>query len=183
MNNKLLFVLWCMAMSVMYSSCEKELDIKYHDIDALMVIEGELTQRGAKVSLTFTTPMDEPMDTVRYTGAEVSIADLTSGSECILEADADGYFYSPVAGIPGHEYNLIVKRGNYVYNSSTTMYGGAEIIGLEFNWIKMPYDYVAVLQGKIKDMSPLTGDYYWVKIFRNGKPYKWVLTDDYSAED
>ena len=35
-------------------SCEKELDISYHNIDPLPVIEAELTPDGARVGITMT---------------------------------------------------------------------------------------------------------------------------------
>lgn len=159
-------------------SCEKELDIEYHDIPPLTVIEGELTPEGIKVAITLTTPMDEPMDRTRLTDATVSLADLTAGVSYTLTADADGYYTDLTPGVAGHEYCLTVRRDGNLYESVTRMYEPTEVVGLEFNWIKMPYDYVAVLQGQFLD-APGYEDYYWVKIYRNGEMYRWVnMTDN-----
>ena len=63
------------------------------------------------------------------------------------------------------------------------MYPPIEIESLEFNWIKMPYDQVAVFQGRFYDDEATEGDCYWIKLYRNGKIYQWGEMDDRSAVD
>ena len=48
------------AVAMLLAGCEKEIDFKYRDIEPILVIEGAVTQDGTSVSLTETTPMDEP---------------------------------------------------------------------------------------------------------------------------
>ncbi len=163
------------------ASCEKELDIKYHDIDPVTVIEGELTPGGIKVGITMTTPMDEPMNLTRLTDASVTLTDMSTAITYTLTAADDGYFRNPVSGIAGHAYRLTVSRGNDVFEAETTMFSPSEFVSLEFNWIKMPYDHVAVLQGQFID-TPDT-DCYWVKIFRNDKIYRWSEMNNRSSID
>ncbi|MDE5789669.1 MAG: DUF4249 family protein [Muribaculaceae bacterium] len=175
---KAIFRIAFLFIAVLLAGCEKELDFKYHDIEPILVIEGSLTQDGAEVSLTFTTPMDEPMNLEHLTDAEVVIADLTTGEEITLTPDSEGLFISDVPGIEGHSYRLIVKRGGEVYTSECTMGAPVDIIGMEFNWIKMPYDYVAVLQVSITDDPVSNEDCYWLRVYRNGEAYKWAEIND-----
>ncbi|MDE6301909.1 MAG: DUF4249 domain-containing protein [Muribaculaceae bacterium] len=165
------------------AACEKELDFKYLDIEPLTVIEGELTPDGARIGITLTTPMDEPMNRSRLTDAAVSITDLTDGSAEFLSPDADGFYTSSTPGIPGHRYRLAVERLGSRYEAETMMYPPVEILSLEFNWIHMPYDDVAVLQSRFTDNPATDGDCYWVKLFRNGEIYSWAEMDDRSAVD
>ena len=65
-------------------SCEKELDFRYHDIDPVPVIQGVLTEDRCEVSITLTSPMDEPMDRTHVTDAVVELRDLSSGHESLL---------------------------------------------------------------------------------------------------
>ena len=169
-------------LMALLTSCEKELEIRYHDIDPLTVIEAELTPDGARVGITMTTPMDEPMDLTRLTDATVTLADLTDGTLVSLSADADGFFRDPTPGVIGHDYRLTVERGGAVYEAEATMYPQVEILGLEFNWIQMPYDHVAVLQGQFTDI-PGQDDYYWIKLYRNGEIYQWGEMNDKGVED
>ncbi|MDE6287948.1 MAG: DUF4249 domain-containing protein, partial [Muribaculaceae bacterium] len=165
---------------LLLSSCEKDLDIKYHDIDPLTVIEAQLTPDGIKAGITLTTPMDEPMNLNRLTDATVILKDITTGESFALVADANGFYTSDVAGIAGHDYRLTVERNGEIHEAETKMYGTTEITGLEFNWIRMPYDHVAVLQGQFTETVG-SDDYYWVKIYRNGEIYQWSQMSDKGA--
>ncbi|MDE6427955.1 MAG: DUF4249 domain-containing protein [Muribaculaceae bacterium] len=162
-------------------SCQRDLDLEYHDIEPLTVIEASLTPEGARVALTLTTPMDEPMDRTRLTDAIVTLTDLTYGSEVTLTLDDDGCFISAEGGIAGHEYRLSIDRQGELFQSETRMLAPTEIIGLQFFWINMPYDQVAVLQGQFTDNPAVDDECYWVKIYRNGEIYQWQEIDDRGA--
>ena len=176
-------ILLSIGLMAVLVSCEKELDISYHNIDPLPVIEAELTPDGARVGITMTTPMGEPMDRTRLTDAVVTLTDLTDGATYDLHADADGYFVNTTSGIAGHDYRLTVERKDCRYEAMATMYPATQIESIEFNWIKMPYDYVAVFQGRFYDNSAYDGDCYWIKLYRNGEIYMWGETDDRGVVD
>lgn len=178
-NAGLFGILLCVAMS----GCKKELDIEYKDIEPITVIEGELNQDGARIRITMTTPMDEPMDSTAFTDAVVTLTDLTAGRSEELTADRYGDYRSDVEGVPGHSYRLSVARKGSMFTSICEYLSPTEILGLEFNWIKMPYDYVAVLQVTFTDNPESNGECYWVRLYRNGKAYMWnLVTDVYEAQ-
>lgn len=171
------------AAAMICSGCEKDLDIDYKDIAPIVVIEGALTQDGTKVKIMYTTPMDEPMDLTPVTDATVRITDLTGGTTESLSLDSDGVFISRNGGFIGHTYSLSVERGEKRYTSTSTFLEPTEILQLEFSWIKMPYDHVAVLQVSFYDCSEKAGECYWVRLYRNGEAYMWnLVTDIYAAE-
>ena len=120
-------ILLSIGLIAVLVSCEKELDISYHNIDPLPVIEAELTPDGARVSITLTTPMGEPMDRTRLTDAVVTLTDLTDGATYDLHADADGYFVNTTSGIAGHDYRLTVERKGCRYEAVATMYPATQI--------------------------------------------------------
>lgn len=161
-------------------SCEKELDFKYHVIEPQLVIEGILSQEGVMVSLTNTTPMDEKIEKNYLTDAEVCLVDIIEGKEVELKSDTKGLFTNIYFPVSGHDYQLIVRREGKEYYSRSTMRPATKILGLMFQWIKMPYDFVAVLQITFADFE-CADDCYWIKIFRNNEPYKWILSDDRGA--
>ena len=161
-------------------SCEKELDFSYHVIEPQLVIEGILSQEGAMVSLTNTTPMDEKIEKNYLTDAEVSLVDLSEGKEIELKPDKNGVFTNIYTPVIGHDYQLKARREGKEYCSTCTMRAATKILGLMFQWIKMPYDHVAVLQITFADFES-ADDCYWIKIFRNDEPYKWIMSDDRGA--
>lgn len=174
-----------MVAATLITGCEKELDFEYHDINPLPVIEASLTQEGAEVHITVTTPMGEPMNEAAFTDATVMLLDITSGDEFELLQDADGTFRNPITGISGHVYRLIVSLGGdyqQTFESESCMLPATEILHSQFHWIEMPGDDMAALQLLIAD-NPLTVDYYWVRLYRNGEPYMWNAITDRPASN
>ena len=161
-------------------SCEKELDFKYHDIEPQLVIEGTLAHEGARVALSLTTPMDEKIEKNYLTNADVFLSDLTSGKEIELTPDENGVFTNDFMPEIGDDYRLKVSYQGKEFYSRCTMRGATRILALMFQWIKMPYDHVAVLQITFADLES-EDDCYWIKILRNGEPYKWIMSDDRGA--
>ncbi|MDE7111789.1 MAG: DUF4249 domain-containing protein [Muribaculaceae bacterium] len=169
------------VIAIISAACQRDFDLKYHEIEPLTVIEAELTPDGIRAGITRTTPMDEPMNRSLLTDAIVTLTDITDGVQYYLMADADGYFTDPTPGIEGHVYRLSVERNGEIFQAETTMYPPTEIIDIRFNWINMPYDQVAVLQGQFLDNPSVNGDCYWIKLYRNGEIYMWKELDDRSA--
>ena len=168
-------------MIILLTSCEKELDFKYHNVKSQFVIEGNLTNQGSSVKLSYTTPMDEPFTGETIINAEVMLTDLTEGVSYNLIPE-NGIFKSEKPGIPGHKYDLIVSHDGNNYKSSCLMRNGVDILDLKFQWIKMPYDFVAVLE-IVSTVSEIEGTCYWTKIFKNGEPYKWLMSHGSGAID
>ncbi len=168
------------SVALCMASCEKELDFEYHDIDPIPVVEASLTEHGAEVSLTRSVAMDEPMDTLCLTDAEVRLTDLTSGESRLLTAGEDGIFRDATPGVTGHDYSLSVSMDGKVYESSARMLAACEITGVGFRWMKMPGDDMAILQVHFTD-SPQSADYYWVRVYRNGEFYAWDVITDHGA--
>lgn len=171
------------VLAVGLTSCEKELDFEYHDIEPLTVIEGSINQDGSSVRITHTTPMDEPMNRTPLTDATVTLSDVTAGQSVELLPDEKGNFVNLTPGIVGHTYTLTVENGSARYEATSTMLPPVELSGLEFQWIKMPYDYVAVLQVSFSDNPSVNGECYWVRIYRNGEIYMWSAINDHLAVD
>lgn len=169
------------AAALLLASCEKEIDFEYHDIDGRQVIEGMLSQEGASVRLTMTVATDEPFTDRTVTDASVTIKDIDEGIAYDLQLDAGGIFtHGSLRGLTGHTYELTVSRGNRLYTSASRMLAPTEIVSAEFNWIKMPYDDVAVLKvGWLEDADAETR--YWLRVSRNGEPYEWQAIDSRNA--
>ncbi|MCM1072003.1 MAG: DUF4249 domain-containing protein [[Clostridium] fimetarium] len=156
-------------------SCEKEIDFKYLDIEPILVIEGALTGEGASVSLTMTTPMDEPTDLSQVKGASVTLTDLTAGTTVTLlptTDNPDAPYRADTEGVVGHNYRLeVLLPGSTEPNTAEcVMPPAAGTPELSLAWIKMPYDRVAVLQTRFE---ATTGQCYWVRVYRDGEAYMW----------
>lgn len=171
------------AATVALSSCEKEIQFDYRDIPEQQVIEGLLTQDGISVRLTKTVPTDRPLDDSTVTDASVTLTDRTTGDTSILAPDTRGTFtLAGLAGHPGHQYELTVSIADDTYTAASRMLPPSEIVSAEFNWIRMPYDDVAVLKVQFtEDTDPTTG--YWLRVYRNSEPYEWQTISSHNAVD
>lgn len=167
----------------MASACEKELDFHYKDIPPIPVFEAALTADDVRLSITYTSPMGAPLDRTRVTDATVILTDVTDGSAVALTADTDGYFTAPTGGATGHTYRLDIDMADGHFMASSTIPAPVEITDIEFGWIKMPYDHVAVLKTTFTDNPATPGECYWLRIYRNGVFYKWMIVTDSSAID
>lgn len=165
------------TMTTTLCSCEKELDFEYHDIEPIPVIESTLTQSEASVAITWTTPMDEPFTNKSITDAAVTLTDLATGESFTLTPDGKSIFRREISGVPGLDYKITVVIGDNTYTSQSTMLSPVEIHDLQFHWIKMPGDDMAALQIRFSD-NPLTPNYYWVRLYRNGEAYAWSIITD-----
>lgn len=164
------------------ASCEKELDFHYHHVESQLVVEGSTSATGTTVSLTRTCPMDEAMDLTPVTDAQVLLTDLTDNTCRALTLDSDGAYTDATPGISGHDYRLDISRNGNEYSAESTMLQATQILDLEFQWIKMPYDHVAALRIAFSDL-PEPDTYYWIKMYRNGESYRWLLSSDQAAVD
>lgn len=173
-------LLYFFLVSLLLVSCKKDLDFEYHKINPILVIEGQLSQNGCEVRLTNTTPMNEYMDTTHLTDACILLKDLSDGTSRELVCGADGIFKDYNPGIIEHSYELEIIHNENNYTSSCKMRQSTEITNLEFSWLKMPYDYVAILEIKFKEI-PSKETYYWIKIYRNNEAYQWLTCDNRSA--
>lgn len=178
---KLFHYIFSIATLLTLTSCEKEIYFEYKDIPEQQVIEGLLTQEGVSVRLTKTVPTDEPFSDKTLTDAEVTLNDKTDGAVYHLSPDEKGVFtHYGLAGVTGHEYELTIIIGENIYTSSSRMLPPCEIESAEFNWIKMPYDDVAVLKIQFTEVGDKT-THYWVRVYRNGEPYEWQALESRNA--
>lgn len=171
-----------MIPAVVLCGCEKELDFEYHDVESPLVIEAVLSDDGPSVRLTRTTPMNEPMDLSPVAGALVTLTDLTAGESRALLLRDNGAYGDDIPGVPGHEYMVDVTAGDKNFRAYSRMAHGTEIVDMFFQWIKMPYDELAVLQVSFREVPGDTDNCYWIRLLRNGEAYSWEVVDRRVAE-
>lgn len=170
------------GVMLLTAGCKKELELDYRDIDPVLVVEANLGEGGATAVLTQTTPMDEPMNRTRLTDAVMTLSGADGVNEQLV-AGADGVYSAAIVPTPGVSYRLEVERpGGFRAVSECVMQHRATIAEAGFSWISMPYDEVAVLSVYVND-PPERGDAYWLRVFRNGEVYAWVVADDRFALD
>lgn len=181
-------ILYIILSIVALTSCKKEIDFDFNEIEPLVVIEGRVTNEGTKVVIT---PSRSVTDSIRprcLQGATVAIT--AEGISTIVPYDETSDSYcSPLSGIPGTTYQLSVDYNGYHYEASAMMPEPAPIISADFYWMTMLDERMLVYELWALDPYPSQRNQYWYRIDRithhphfQGKrttePYRWGVLDD-----
>lgn len=111
------------ALIILFSSCEKVIDINLNDAAKKYVIEGVLTNQPGStttVSITQTKNFSEDNTFPGISGAQVTIVYGTN-TVTLTETTPGIYTTNAINGTVGTTYNLTVKVGGETFTSSSTM--------------------------------------------------------------
>ena len=133
-------------------SCEKVIDIDYHDADSRYVVEGSLSATGTEVRVSKTNAMDD-----NSTGSDVDNAVVVitgdDGTTATIPFIRNGYYRSKFKGIPGTQYQF------------------------RFVWKKMLTERYLFGDLRLQDI-PNENSWYFMHIYRNGIGYRWAVMKD-----
>lgn len=173
-----LFSTFCLiALIGLTTSCEKDIDIDYRQVDPLYVVEANLTQDLTRVRITMTQAMDDNSGGKGVEGATVVI---TSGDSISrrLNYSRNGYYQSALRGIPGTRYDLTIDVDGRRFTASSVMQPRPTFNNFRFVWKRVTSERIMLGDLRIQDI-PGSTNYYFLHIFRNNIGYRWaVATDD-----
>ena len=166
-------------------SCEKEIDIDYHQVAQLYVAEGLVTQDGTTnrtnkptyVRLTTTQDMtDNVTNNHNLTGATVVLSEDDYVIDT-LRYWRNGYYVSNCRGYEGSSYTLdIYFEGNH-FQSTSVMQAAPQFSSFRFVWKDVLTEKMLFADLKIDDIKG-QNNYYFMHIYRNKIGYRWAVMDD-----
>lgn len=170
------------------ASCEKEINIDYHEVDPIVVIEGRVTNEGTVVQVRKTRSVNDSVHGTSLPGAGISIFD--DGEEHRLAYDPDdGNYKAELKGTPGHTYRMDVEFEGRHYEATSTMPKPSSIISTDFYWFKILDERLLVDVMWAVDPEPEERNYYLYRVDRRSanphiswrmqqRPYRWNVFDD-----
>lgn len=173
---------------LLFVSCEREINFQYHEIDALVVIEGRVTNDSTVVSVKRTRSVNDSVQGFSLPGANISIFD--NGEEHHLAYDPkDGCYRSNLKGMQGHNYRMTVDFEGKHYEASSTMLAPSSIISTDFYWLKILDERMLVDVLWATDPDPEERNYFLFRVDRHssnphvtpkmqGRAYRWNVFDD-----
>ncbi len=120
--------------ALVFTSCEKVIDVNLNESDPKLVIEGMIGDHNGPyyVALTRSVNFDQSNDFPPVKGAEVTITDSEGNTE-MLEESLDGlYITNTLQGMPGRSYMCEVIVDGNIYTATSTMPAPIEIDTLTF---------------------------------------------------
>ncbi|MCD8186012.1 MAG: DUF4249 domain-containing protein [Rikenellaceae bacterium] len=152
------------------SGCEKELHLDYRSVDPLYVIQGSLTNQGTEVWITRTRDMEDGRKSQGIGEAAVVVTGEDGTWERLVFQE-DGCYRSALVGTPGVAYTLRVSIGEEEFLSTSTMQNQAEILPLEFEWVRVMSGEVLMCSMFVQDI-PGEENYYYLWLLKNDENYR-----------
>ncbi|TKC10219.1 DUF4249 domain-containing protein [Pedobacter polaris] len=117
------YILLVLILTVVFSSCEKVLDLKLDNTEPKLVIEAILTDLDVKhiVSLSNTANFDASNTKIPVSGALVSIKEENGPTIIYTEQTPGNYISTKYKGIPGKKYTITVVANGITYTATSVM--------------------------------------------------------------
>ena len=184
-------LLYCIIFLLMLTSCKKEIDFDFHEIEPVVVIEGRVTNEGSSVVITQSRSVTDSVHPHCLQDAVVTITADGSTTTLLYDATSDSY-HSSVPGVAGKTYQLSVDLDDRHYEASAYMPAATPVLQAGFFWLSMLDERMLVYELWAVDPDPAERNHYWYRIDRishhphfDGKPkaarheaYRWGILDD-----
>jgi hypothetical protein len=161
---------------LLFSSCEKEIDMDYHTVEPLYVVEASISEEGAVARISQTQNVTDEIGKRPVSDAQVIISS-NYGEQCILNLDSAGcYSSSEIKGVEGREYTIMVQVGDYITKSTSRMQEKFSIDDTYMYKEQMLEDEVVYYHVDVTGYKTDSIGYFYALVMRNGEPYKWAVT-------
>jgi len=142
-----------LALSLLFSSCQKVIDVKLKDAKAVYVVEALITDEAGFNSITISQskPFDENNTFPQISGADVIVTDITTNAVYNFAETSPGKYTHPtLATILDHEYQLDIDINGEKITGKSRMPN-----------VKVPLDSVSIAKS---DFSAFIGFDLYVAI-------------------
>ncbi|MBK8873196.1 MAG: DUF4249 domain-containing protein [Bacteroidetes bacterium] len=136
MNNYKIIIL----ASLLFASCEKEIDLDLNSSSPQIVIEGNISDDPGPyiVKLSKTVNYSELNNYPPVTGALVIISDNTGTIDTLSETTSGNYQTNIITGTPGTTYTLKVVAEGKQFEAVSTMPSKVNLDSVQFNLFSDP---------------------------------------------
>ena len=190
MKKCIIFLFSCLltfSLSHLLTSCEKEIDIDYHQVAQLYVAEGLVTQNGSTnrtnkpTYVRLTTTQDMTDNTQHPTPNTLTNATIVLSEDGYvldtLRYRSNGYYVSDCQGYEGSKYTIDIYLDGHHFQSSSVMQAEPQFLSFRFVWKDVLTERMLFADLKIDDIKG-QNNYYFMHIYRNNIGYRWAVMDD-----
>ena len=122
LQRNLIPVFWLIGALLMFSSCEKVINVEIESVEKKYVIEGQITDNinSARVNLSQTIDISDPN---KFTGIEDAVVSISENNKAPVRLihSGGGVYRANVRGLPGNTYRLTVSVNNQTFTSTSVM--------------------------------------------------------------
>ena len=175
-----------LLISILFSSCEKVIDIPLQQSDLKIVVEGTIIDKLQPFSIRITATQDffskEKAPVV--TDATVYIIDNTGITDTLFYT-TDGVYktHTNRIAVVGRTYNLLILRGGNTYTAQTEMQPKFKMDSLNYYYAEanafIPAGFKIIMSGQ---EPPEPGNFLRIIALKNDSivvdPFKYIVYDD-----
>ncbi len=134
-------ITYIFIITLLFSSCEKVIDVDLNSADPQIVIEGVITNSAGPFSVTITQTTDyfEPSSYPAISNSIVNISDSEGNFETLVEVEPGVYQTANLQGVEGRTYDLYVNIDGVEYTASSYMPPVTTIDSLEYEEIDIGF--------------------------------------------
>jgi hypothetical protein len=112
-----------LIIALIFTSCEKTVDLKYKSNQSKIIIEGNITNEPAPyfVKITKSVSLSATGNYPTIDNAVVTINDNTGNNETLTPQGNGMYRTNTITGVIGRTYTLTVNAENQTYTAQSTM--------------------------------------------------------------
>lgn len=168
-------LLFCLNL-ILLSSCKKDIEIDYHQVDPIYVVEASVSNEGMEARISQTNNMDDNSTTSNIDNAVVVVTG-SDGSSKTLTYSKNGIYKSSAVGVPGVEYTIDIQFDGHHFTSSSIMQKMPKINNFRFIRKKIVTENYQMGELLLQDI-PNEENWYFMHIYRNHLGYRWAVKRD-----
>ncbi len=166
---------------VVLSSCEKDIDISFHEVEPIYVVEGSLYNSGMRVRLSTTNNMDDNSGDSELSYATITVSSTDGSESYSLTHISNGIYRNyGIRPVAGREYRLDVDINGRHFSSTSTMQRAPKVNNFRLVWMEVASQRICFGDLRLQDFANET-NYYFLHIYRNGLGYRWAVMKDTNA--
>ena len=171
-----LILLFNFLLSFLLSSCEKDIDIDYHQVPALYVVEASVSNSNMEARISWSQNMDSNSSKSDINNAVVVITG-DDGSSYQLKYTSNGRYYISSKGVPGVTYTITIDVNGEHFTSTSTMQNKPTINSFKVIRKKITTEWFQMGELNFQDL-PNEDNWYFMHIYRNDIGYRWAVLND-----
>lgn len=168
-------LLFCLNL-ILLSSCKKDIEIDYHQVDPIYVVEASVSNECMEARISQTNNMDDNSTTSNIDNAVVVVTG-SDGSSKTLTYSKNGIYKSSAVGVPGVEYTIDIQFDGHHFTSSSIMQKMPKMNNFRFIRKKIVTENYQMGELLLQDI-PNEENWYFMHIYRNHLGYRWAVKRD-----
>lgn len=165
-------IFYLLILTLLFSGCEKVIDVDLNDADPHFVIEGNLSNNlnAAEVRISMTSSYFDTLPSEKVSGAVVTVESDLDDKYIFNETENGIYKTKTVWYREGSTYKLLVESNGEIYEATSKLNPPVNIDSVKFYYENSPFFESGYYINVYLFDPPGIKNFYRIKYLKNGEP-------------